>query len=193
MTEAVGYDPRVDWYWLWGQKMYVSMFPEVEAGADLPISWEALHRFVISYAWIDRRFRNVMDKPCWILDPEAVELAVMLFLGRKSYEEHRVAAKAGGVGEHLDFLNLRYRVVLEIGEVLHGCSIEEEPHAGYEHGPKWASHVGENEWVPALLRRVERWEGLKLPRSPEMDGVARPAAKMAAEAVLGRRDRRSLS
>jgi hypothetical protein len=125
-----------------------------------------------------------MGKPCWILHPEAVELAVMLFLGRKTYEEHRVGAKGVGVGEHTDFLNLRDRVVVEIEKVLHHCEIKEGPYYGrFEAGELWVLHRGEANWIPTLLRRVEGWEGLELPKSPEMD-VARPAAKMAEEAIL---------
>ena len=108
----------------------------------------------------------------------------MLYLGRKSYEEHRVTAGGAAVGEHLEFLNLSDRVADDLVEVLHRCEFKEGPYYGaFEAGDRWVRHLGEAEWVPTLLRRVSGWEGLALPRSPEMD-VTRPAAKMAAEAVL---------
>ncbi len=144
MIVGVRYEGEVDWYWQWGQERYSAMYAKVENGAAPPMSWEALHCFVASYAWIDRKFRNALSVPCWILHPDAVELVVMLYLGRKSYEEHRVTAGVGAVGEHLEFLNLRDRVADEIVEVLHQCEIKEGPYYGEsEVGELWVLHRGD--------------------------------------------------
>ena len=105
--------------------------------------------------------------------------------GRRYNEEHRVAEGGGGAREHLDFLDLRNRVCEGIVEALHNCGVKGGPKAGSEPEPLWVSHVGGGiGWVPALLRRVERLGGPRASRLVRDGRVARPAAKMAAEATL---------
>ena len=182
MIESLQQRPGEGDFWRWGKELYTAMRPEVDAD-QAEVSWVALHRFVTSYIWLEPKFRKALWIPCWIMHPEAVELVVMLYLGRKYYEEHRLAKGGGGAREHLEFLDLRDRVCEGITEALHGCGIKGGQKAGGEVVPLWVDHVGGIDWLLARLRRVEEWEGLELPGSPEVD-VARPAAKMAAEAIL---------
>ena len=166
------YNDAEDWYWRYGQeRLYGQFRPVPVADGPDPVDWSTLQRFVTSYAWIEGRWRFILDKPCWMLHADVVDRVVMLYQGRKSYEEHR---GSGEVKSHAEFLDLLERVVKDVGDLLSHCEIKtvegkdgKQPYLYVRHS------VGEHvrAWIPTLLHRVLRWEGRDLPKLPVMDAA----------------------
>lgn len=170
------YNDAEDWYWHYGQELLYPQFcPRDRQGVDSPVDWLTLHRFVSSYAWIEGRWRFILDKPCWTLHSDVVDRVVMLYQGRKSYEEHR---GSGEVKSHVEFLDLLERVAKDVEALLSHCEIKTAAAAEENKPYLYVRHsVGEHvrNWIPTLLHRVLSWEGLQPPDCPVMD-AARSAA-----------------
>ena len=166
------YNDAEDWYWHYGkERLYGRLRPMGVEGKPDPVGWPALHRFVNSYAWIEGRWRFILDKPCWMLHSDVVDRVVMLYQGRKSYEEHR---SAGEVKSHVEFLDLLERVVKDVEDLLSRCEIKtveakdgKQPYLYVRHSA--AEHV--RRWIPAVLHQVIRWDGIDLAPSPVMDAA----------------------
>ena len=166
------YNDAEDWYWRYGQERLYEQFRPVDTDeGPKPVDWLTLHRFVSSYAWIEGRWRFMLDKPCWMLHSDVVDRVVMLYQGRKSYEEHR---SSGEVKSHVEFLDLLERVVKDVGDLLSHCEIKtgaaqdgKQPYLYVRHS------VGEHvrSWIPTLLHRVISWEGMTLAKLPVMDAA----------------------
>lgn len=76
-------------YFRYGQ-LFKDQFSSVHDGSDsIPISWEELFRFVTNYAWIESKFRFILDKPCWTLHSDVVDRVVALYFARRQYENVR--------------------------------------------------------------------------------------------------------
>ncbi len=160
------YSDSEDWYWLYGHDR---LYQRLQIRRDP--SWPTLHRFVTDYAWLEGRFRFILDKPCWPLHIDVVDRVLMLYYGRKNYEEHRAE---GDAKDHLDFLNLLERVAAEVRELLGNCDLKTGIPDGGGESYLYARHIPDDRvrnWIPLLLHRVLRWDGIPLPDGPVLDAA----------------------
>lgn len=162
------YNDTEDWYWRYGSlRLYDKFYPHYDKAASQPETWLAMQRFVTDYAWVEGKLRFILDKPCWSLHTDVVDRIVMLYHARKNFEQVR-ATETGKV--QVEFLETLDRITKEIQELLSHCELQFD-----ENGPTpkipFIHHVAEKrvrEWVPSLLHRVLKFEGVPLPHSPVM-------------------------
>ena len=153
-----------DWYWRYGSER---LYPRLGgAGPDEEISWKELHEFVSSYAWLEGKWRFILNKPCWMLHMDVADRVVMLHQARHSYEATLSKSEAR---THLDFLSLLDRLAEDVTGLLSHCEIktatDDKTTYSYIH------HSGGDsihEWVPSLLHRIYEWDTLPLPEHPVM-------------------------
>jgi hypothetical protein len=168
-----------DWYWRYGkERLYDHLgVPDPKNKA----SWQDLHEFVSTYAWIEGKWRFILSKPCWMLHMDVVDRVVMLYLARKNYEETRFK---GDAKSHMDFLTLLDRIVEDVQELLSHCEIKtgtdgDESYAYVHHDGGEYVHA----WVPSLLHRVSEWKTVTLPENPVMVATCQDALNPVDEVV----------
>ena len=164
ITISLEHNNAEDWYWRYGKERLYAQLRVLDPKKR--VSWEELHRFVSTYAWIEGKWRFMLSKPCWMLHMDVVDRVVMLYQGRKNYEETRFKADPRA---HLDFLSLLDRIVEDVHALLSHCEIKvdsegDENYAYIHHDGGEYVHT----WIPNLLHRVTEWEGLAPPESPVM-------------------------
>ena len=133
----------------------------------LNLSWSELHCWVTNYAWVETRWRFILNKPCWPLHSEVVDRVVALYLARRYYEDHREKV---GAKEHSEFFDLLGRLSGEVEQRLGRCEIKTNEKTGGHY--LYIRHSGDESmrsWIPSLLHRVLEVDGVELPRSPVMD------------------------
>ena len=164
------YNDGEDWYWHYGEeRLYEQFCPRKDDDGSNQLSWLTLHRFITNYAWVENRWRFILNKPCWPLHSDVVDRMVMLYLGRKNYEENRSTVPPRG---HVEFLDLSQRLTEEVQPQLSHCEIKIKNKGG-DPCP-YISHSCDEavrSWVPFLMHRVLKIEGIKLPDSPVMDAA----------------------
>lgn len=163
----VEYNDEEDWYWRYGkERLYTQVFSsELNPQSD-EISWDQLHCFVTNYAWVDSKWRFLLDKPCWPLHTDVVDLVVMLYRGRRAYEKNQAKT---GAREILDVLDLSKRLSEEVDALLRNCKLE----TGKERGKtyRFVRHTCDEStrlWIRSMLHRVLQFEDSPLPGSPVM-------------------------
>lgn len=166
------YNDGEEWYWRYGNDvLYLSAFAANGKPPEPKIEWKELHRFLTAYAWIEPKWRFILDKPCWPFHTEVVDRIVSLYLGVKHYETQRAKA---GPREHVDYREMAKYLAQEVKESLGACKIVEvKIKEGTDAGRQYCyvdhrSQVSTRGWVESLLHRVIRFEGQLLPPSPVM-------------------------
>ncbi len=186
------YNDAEDWYWHYGkERLYGRLYPRAVKVGETLVDWPSLHRFVSSYAWIEGRWRFILDKPCWMLHADVVDRVVMLYQGRKSYEEHR---NSGEVKSHVEFLDLLERVVKDVGDLLSRCEIKTVEGKDGKQPYLYVRHSADEyvrRWIPTVLHQVIRWDGIDLATSPVMDAARGDAAGTYTMGSLGEGPARS--
>jgi len=166
------YNDGEEWYWRYGNDvLYVSAFAANGKPPEPKIEWKELHRFLTAYAWIEPKWRFILDKPCWPFHAEVVDRIVSLYLGVKHYETQRAKV---GPREHVDYREMAKYLAHEVKESLAQCKIvEAKIKEGADAGRMYCyvnhrSQVSTRGWVESLLHRVLQFEGQLLPPSPVM-------------------------
>jgi hypothetical protein len=162
-----------NWYWQYGQERLYSSFERLSPAEG--VSWEDLHQFVSTYAWVEGKWRFILSKPCWMLHMDVVDRVVMLYDARRNYEEARAKADPRA---HMDFLSLLDRIAADVQELLAQCEVkeyvnDEQTHAYVHHDGGEYVH----NWIPSLLHRVITWETLTPPSSPVLVTTRQGASK----------------
>ena len=164
------YNDAEDWYWLYAEKrLYEQFCPRKDDDASTELSWLTLHRFITNYAWLEDSWRFIMSKPCWPLHSDVVDRMVMLYLGRKHYEENRSTAPPR---EHVEFLDMCKRLAEEVQPKLSHCELKKGHDVVGTY--TYISHSCDESvrsWVPNLLHRVLEIDEIKLADSPVMDAA----------------------
>jgi len=164
----VEYNDEEDWYWRYGKER---LYGQVFSGGQNPesndnISWDQLHCFVTNFAWVDAKWRFLLDKPCWPLHSDVVDLVVMLYRGRKNYEEGQAKAAARGI---MDVLDLSKRLSEEVETLVGNCKIETVMEG--DATIRFVRHKCDGStrgWIRSMLHRVLAFEDSSLPETPVM-------------------------
>jgi hypothetical protein len=163
----IQYNDEEDWYWRYGkERLYKQVFSSGQNPQSDKISWDQLHCFVTNFAWVDPKWRFLLDKPCWPLHIDVVDLVVMLYQGRRAYEKNQAKA---GAREIMDVLDLSRRLSEEVQTSLRNCKLETGTKGSETY--RWVHHTCDEStrvWIRSMLHRVLELEDLPLPDSPIM-------------------------
>lgn len=161
----VQYNDEEDWYWRYGEeRLYKQVFSGEQNPQSDQISWDQLHCFVTNFAWVDPKWRFLLDKPCWPLHIDVVDLVVMLYHGRKSYEQNQDNSTPR---EMMDLLDLSKRLSEEVQTSLRYCKLETGEKGGETY--RWVYHTCDEStrvWIRSMLHRVVEFKDSPLPPSP---------------------------
>lgn len=164
----IDYNGQEGWFWKYGkEKLYGPVFSSEMNPKCNDLSWHQLHCFVTSFAWVDPKWRFLLDKPCWPLHINVVDLVVMLYRGRKHYEENQDKASPR---EILDVRELSRQLSEEAEAMLGNCRIETVKKEGMKTW-RFMHHTcsdSTRKWIPLVLHRVLEFEDSPLPPSPVM-------------------------
>lgn len=163
----VEYSDAEDWYWRYGkERLYSQVFSDGLNPKSDEISWSQLHCFVTNYAWVDPKWRFLLDKVCWPLHTDVVELVVMLYHGRRHYERNQDKSSPR---ELMDFLDLSKRLSEETETLLGNCKLETVMEGGETYRfMHHACNESTRVWIRSMLHRVLEFEGSPLPKRPVM-------------------------
>ncbi|MDA8269987.1 MAG: hypothetical protein M0Z39_01060 [Actinomycetota bacterium] len=163
----IEYNDEEDWYWRYGEeRLYHQVFTGGKNPESEDISWAELHCFLTNFAWVDPKWRFILDKPCWPFHSDVVDHVVMLYHGRKRYERMQGTL---GAREMMDTLDLSTKLSELAEKLLEHCKIE----TGKEKGGvyRYVRHVCDEstrKWIPSVLHRALEFKDSPLPASPVM-------------------------
>ena len=167
----IEYNDEEDWFWRYGEdRLYRQVFtgganPSPKEGFQ-DVSWVELHCFVTNFAWVDPKWRFLLDKPCWPLHPDVVDHVVMLHHGRRYYEKRQ-----GDIPprEMMDVLDLSTKLSEITEKLLEHCKMETGQDEGGTY--RYLRHFCDQsakKWIPSMLHRVIEFKESPLPPSPVM-------------------------
>ena len=167
---AVYYEGFEELYWLYGNKVLYEQVFQSEANPTSPeITWNELHCFVRNYAWIERRWRFLFDKPCWHLHPDVTDRLVDLLLGVRWHEKHRNDLSPAQMVSYREMVKY---LAQEAKQSLADCQLKEAKYTNTGRSYTYVEHHAElstRSWIESLLRRVFELDGALLPPSPVMN------------------------
>ena len=157
-------------YWHFGKEMLERNVYSSKDGSDpLEITWSQLHCFVSNFAWMEPRWRFLLDKPCWPLHSDVTDMVVSLFSGVRWHELHRSEESPAQV---MSFYEMTKYLAARVRESLKNCRLES---ARDKEGGERYSYVDHNpdpgalDWARSLVHQVLEFEGGLLPPSPVMN------------------------